>query len=294
MHYSASAIPVAILGIGPGHSNGMPPGLRRVTRMATGASAQSEQHRLPRSIEALEDGDYRTALNLCNKGMAAEDPRIAMLAVLLRTTAGGIHALACGEVASAIRQFSTAAAMLPPALKHLDRYGRPVATLVAEPLSESFPIAAWTCRSARILWREQHLIAHLLWRLSEPASARDHMIEACMQFLREVEFMPFSWHRPTRGITLDDPPVTATRGDICRRASNLRKLSQPRKGDVSQSVWHDIGGYRGLRTEALFTLANRPLTPWPKSVDVPIRFGHQDAWDYATHWKNRLSAGKSQ
>ena len=262
--------------------------------MAIGASAQSEQQLLPRSMRALEVGDYRTALNLCNEEMAAENRRVAMLAVLLRTTAGGLHALAYGDVASAIRQYSAAAAMLPPALKHPDRYGRTAAILVAEPLGDSFPIAAWACRSARILWREQHLIAHLLWRLSDPASARDHMIEACTQFLCEVEFMPFSWHRPTRGTTLDDPPVTATRSDMCRRASNLRKLSQPRKGDVSQSVWHDIGGYRGLRTEALLTLANRPLTLWPKSVDLPIRFGHQDAWDYATHWKNRLSARKSQ
>jgi hypothetical protein len=262
--------------------------------MATGASAQSEQHRLPRSIQALEDGNYRTALNLCNEDIAAEDRRIAMLAVLLRTTAGGIYALAYGEVASAIRQFSDAAAMLPPALTHLDRNGLPVADLVPEPLGDLRPIATWTWRSARILWREQQLVAYLLRRLTKASSARDHLVEACIQFMCEVEFMPFAWYRPTSGIKADDPPVTATRSDICRRASNLRKVSQPRKGDVSQSVWHDIGAYRGLRMEALFTLAYRPMTPWPKSFDVPIRFGHQDAWDYATHWKNRLNAKESQ
>jgi hypothetical protein len=265
--------------------------------MVTGASAQSEQHRLPRSIEALEVGDCRTALGLCNDDMAAEDPRIAQLAVLIRTTAGGIRALAEGDVASAVRQFSDAAAILPPALTHPDRYGRPVANLVPEPLGDMYPIAAWTWRSARILWREQHLNAYLLRRLTSASSARDHLVEACIQFMCEVEFMPFAWYRPTRGITYDDPPVTATRGELCRRASNLRKLGQPRKGDISQSVWQDVRGYRGLRTEALFRLADGLLTPLASKdirADVPLRIGHQRASKYAMQWKEDIDYHQSQ
>jgi hypothetical protein len=118
------------------------------------------------------------------------------------------------------------------------------------------------------------------------------MVQAYIQFMFEVEFSPFDWYRPTKESTRDDPPVTPTRTDMCRRASNLRKLAVPMAGDVSKNVWLDIGGHRGLRAEAQAKLSALPLTPWAKETglrgQVPVRLGRRRAWEHAQQWKRDL------
>jgi hypothetical protein len=86
--------------------------------------------------------------------------------------------------------------------------------------------------------------------------------------------------------------VTPSRRVFLQRASNLRKLAFPKAGDVSESVWKDIGGHWGLRAQAQTRLASRSLTPWANETgiraSVPLRLGHLRAWEYARQWKRDL------
>jgi hypothetical protein len=261
--------------------------------MVTARASAREQHRLPRSILALEVGDWCTTLELCSDGLDDGHLESAMLAVVLRTAAGGICALAAGDLASARRQFFDAAALLPAGLTRPGRDGRRLASLTSEPSGAGCSAnARWTWQTARIVWREQSLIADLITQLIKSPAPRDHMVQAYIQFMFEVEFSPFAWYRPTKECTLNDPPVTPTRIDMCRRASNLRKLAVPMAGDVSKNVWLDIGGHRGLRAEAQARLADRPLTPWATETSlrgqVPVRLGRRRAWNHAQLWKRDL------
>ena len=246
-----------------------------------------EQHWLPRSILALEVGDWLAALDLCRRDTTAEDPlEVARIAVVLRTAAGALRAQAAGDVASARRQLFDAAAMLPSGLTRPNIHGGRLANPIQIPFGDSHStLASSTWRLARIVWREQTLIADLMRQLVKYSSPRDHLVEAYIQFMFEIEFSPFSWYRPKSGNGRHDHQVTPTRCDLCRRASNLRKLALPRTGDVSKSVWLDIGGHRGLRAAAQLRLANRLLTPRAmESAEMPVRLGRRRAWEHARLW----------
>jgi hypothetical protein len=259
--------------------------------MVTEAAARFERELLRPAIRALEVGDWNNASALFKGDQIAGDRSdAAYLVVIGRTIAGAMGAQAAGDIQAATRQYTAAEAMLPPGLTHTTSHGRRrVALPIAEPVAngESM-ITRLFWRAARILWREQYLIDDLRRQLRKLAKPRDHLIEAYIQFQLEVEFSPFAWAE-LADRTQPDPPVTPSRSSICRRASHLRKLALPRAGDVSETVWKDIGGHRGVRARAQARLAERPLTPWADEiglrVSVPVRFGRQRAWEYARQWK---------
>lgn len=169
--------------------------------MVAGAWGRSEQHPLLRSIAALEVGDWATALWFGTRDLVnAVDPTLPLLAVVLRTTAGGMRDQAAGDVAAARRQYSDAARPLPAALSQPTAAGQRAAVLAPEPTGHwtgSDEYCTW--RAARIIWREQTLITDLLQLLTEKPSPRDHLVEAYIQFQFEVEFSPYSWSRPHNG-----------------------------------------------------------------------------------------------
>jgi hypothetical protein len=261
--------------------------------MVARGSSGAKQHWLPHSMSALEVGDWRTALRLGGWAFVnGEGPEIPMLAVTLRTTAAAMRDQAAGDLAATTRQLSDAAGMLPPRLRRLSPDAQLLASLTPEPLGTS-PTgpAFWAWRVARVIWREQWLIADLRDELVRFPSPRDHLIEAYIQFMFEVEFSPYSWYRPPQK-TWPYPAVTPARDDLCRRASNLRKLVEPTHGDVSQSVWQDIGRHCGLRAAAQERLAERPLLPEMDRIaawsDLPVRRGRQRAWEHARQWVSDL------
>jgi hypothetical protein len=269
--------------------------------MVTWASVEEAQEWLTGSIDALEQGNWRLALQLCGGDVVATEFGLVELGLLLSAAATSIYSLGIGDVSAARRQLSAGAGMLPPFLRRAGADGHVLANLVPRPSSAQplRSVLAW--RAARILWREQCLIAELLNRLREHDSPRDHLVEAYIQRMGEVEFSPFSWYRPARPTPRPrrkpvDPSVTLTRLDMLLRASRLRKLALPEAGDVSQSPWHDIGGPRGLRAEALSRLASRPepLGPETKHLSdpIPIRLGHLRAWEYARQW--RIDVGHAE
>ena len=263
--------------------------------MVTDAAARLEQELLRPAIRALEVGNWNNASALFNVAQTAGDRSDAVsLVVIVRTIAGAMGSQASGDIQAAIRQYAAAEAMLPPGLTRTTSDGvRRVALPVAEPVGNGEAmIARLFWRAARIIWREQYLIDDLRQQLRRLAKPRDHLIEAYIQFQFEVEFSPFAWDElPKR--TQPDPPVTPSRSSICRRASHLRKLALPRTGDVSETVWKDIGGHRGVRATAQARLAERPLTPWVDEiglrVSIPVRFGRQRAWEHARQWKLDLN-----
>ena len=131
--------------------------------MVARASSGAAQHWLPRSMAALEVGDWRTALRLGGRAFVnGEGPEIPMLAVTLRTAAAAMRDQAAGDLAAAVRQLSDGAGMLPPRLRRLSPEAQLLASLTPEPLGTS-PIgpAFWAWRAARVIWREQWLIADL-------------------------------------------------------------------------------------------------------------------------------------
>lgn len=116
------------------------------------------------------------------------------------------------------------------------------------------------------------------------SSPRDFLIEAAIQFQAEVECSAFCW-LGTGGP--DEPPldVTPTRKHLLARASNLRTWARPRLGDVSESVWKDIGAHRGLWAAAWARLAGR--TP-ARTTGAPQRRGHHEAAERARRWEKNL------
>jgi len=198
-------------------------------------------------------------------------------------------AQAAGDVAAAERQYRDATALLPPRLRRSISDG----TLVQMPASGPAKAVQphWLRRAALVLWREQELIGDLRIRLDQFSRARDYLVEACIAFANEIDFSPFTWRAGVED-TRFLPAVIPSRKDLCTRATRLRRLVSARAGDVTESVWKDIGGYRGLRAEAMARLAERSLVPWSAAVNrillEPVRRGHLRAWEYARTLRDDL------
>jgi hypothetical protein len=267
--------------------------------MVTWALVAAAPEWLTWSIDALERGNWRLALQLCGADVVATEAGLVELAAILSTTAIGISSLGIGDVAAAIPQFSAAAKMLPPIFKRPGADDHVLASVPPRASSDQPVLSLLTWGAARILWREQSFVSELLSWLRENHRPRDCLVEAYSLRMGEVEFSPDFWDRQTRpagALQVQEPDPLITRKDLLRRASWLRKLVLPETGDVSQSVWHDIGGPVGLRAAALSRLGrrSRPLGPETKhpSDPIPIRLGHLRAWECARQW--RIDVGRAQ
>jgi hypothetical protein len=142
----------------------------------------------------------------------------------------------------------------------------------------------------RVIWREQAELAALRTSLvREHTEARDVLIDAMIEWMRWVEFDPWTCALHA----LDDlTGIGPARAEFCVRATHLRRFADPTAGDLSTTVWTKLGGYLGLRDAALRRLAASDLVPWastnPLIQDIPVRLGRRRALEYATQWLEDL------
>jgi hypothetical protein len=247
-------------------------------------------------IDALEVGHWRLILRPRppRAGRRVAGPvHLVRWGVVLRLVAVSMQLQARGRVQEAWERLGEAAVHLPVALRRLPPAGDvAVATLVPAPPSAS-PDEELARRIARLVWREQYELLHLRNRFAPGLMRpRDQLVDACIEHMCWGEFDPFASDVP-RASTWDDGVTLANeRSVLCRRGSRLRQFADPTKGDISKSVWIDVGEYRGLRARALERLADRPApAPWweaPGTADLRVRLGQLRAWQHARTWRDDL------
>jgi hypothetical protein len=256
--------------------------------------AREELRRLIRTaLDALESGDWRSVLD--PPGLATRN--VAGPAELVRAGLGSemaaraMQLMAQGFVSEGLVQVRKAATQLP---RHLRRTtgmpGQAVAELAREPRDRaSDEHLVW--RMALLLWREHYELVDLQRRLDHGRlTPREELVEAYIEFLCRVEFDPRAWYRRRRGAVRwnDGTTVECTRTVMLARATELRRFVDPRAGDLSQSVWRDVGSLRGLRAEALGVLAQRATAaPWwgiEGTAGLEVSRGRLRAWEYARQW----------
>ncbi len=256
----------------------------------TADSARELRESLRGVLDASEVGDWRRASSL----LASGQPPVAGLGFLVRGAIALDHAAhamqlrAQGFVAEAFDQLGVAASQLPRLCESATTLGYAVAVVMPQPDDvSSDEHLSW--RIARLLWREQVELEDLRQRLAPGRMrARDELIEACVEHLCCVEFDPFAWPEPRAPVPDDGITVDPTRQMLCRRATRLRQFADPTRGEVTQSVWRDIGAYRGLRGAALTQLAERdaPASWCGKrgTAGLKVCRGRLRAWRYAHIW----------
>jgi hypothetical protein len=210
--------------------------------------------------------------------------------VALEHAARSMQLRAQGCVTEASNQLGVAASQLPRLCDTATTSGRAVAVVMPEPDgASSDEHLAW--RVARLLWREQLELQDLRQRLAPGRmKPREELIEACIEHLCCVEFDPFAWPELGRSVPDDGITVDPTRQTLCRRATRLRQFADPTRGEVTQSVWRDIGAYRALRGAALTQLAARSVpAPWcgrRGTAGLKVCRGRLRAWRFAHIWND--------
>jgi hypothetical protein len=201
-----------------------------------------------------------------------------------------------GRLDDAWDRLGEAAAVLPEQLSRRDpSTGTPHAVLVPgvpgdSPVDETL---AWGV--ARLVWREQFELEDLRCRVAPGrVMPRDELIEACIQHQFWVEFDHFAFYRAVPGgLSWDDgTTVDRLRSVLCLRGTRLRQFAEPTAGRLSQAVWQDIGGYRGLCAVAWDRLgAETAPVPWCGVAGTPglaVRRGRLRAWQHACRRRDDL------
>jgi hypothetical protein len=258
--------------------------------------AAVELRRLLRAVlDALEVGDWRRARRLLVDAQVSEvglEPLVRGT-VALEHAARAMQLHAQGFVFEAFDEFGIAATQLPRLRKGATATPeRAVALLMPEP-DDPHSDEHLTWRSARVVWRGQFELGDLRRRFAPGRMrARDELVEACIEHLCCVEFDPFAWPESERPTPDDGVTVDRTRLVLCHRATRIRQFADPTRGEVTQSVWRDIGAYRRLRGAALSQLATRTApAPWcgvRGTSGLKVCRGRLRAWQYAHIWRDDL------
>jgi hypothetical protein len=177
-----------------------------------------------------------------------------------------------------------------------DSTGTSMAVLPPEPPTGMTVDVMLAWQIARLIWREQIELEDLR-RMVAPGrvTPRDELVEACIQHLFWVEFDHFAFYRtgPGQRHWDDGTTVDRLRSVLCLRGSRLRQFADPTAGRLSQAVWQDIGGYRGLCAVAFDRLAYRPApVPWcgvAGTAGLAVRRGRLRAWQHASRRRDDLS-----
>lgn len=263
---------------------------------------------LHRCAQRLESGDWREVVVL----LGGDGTSTNRLAVVTQLLALSMFQQTIGDVDQAWTLLGNAAAILPSRITSTDpETGQVTVRLQAfvVPGPEHPEIAqtgqatqtteegnewrlTWTL--AAITWREQTELQQLKARPHLYIGARDALVRACVEFMVWVEFAPETWRRQVPsdqleclGIALPRGLYQPSRKNLCGRASKLRRFVDPAQGDVSDSVWADIGGYTGLKALALESLGAQQLSTWRLGARsgpgkaFPARAGCSQAWRFA-------------
>ncbi|GLY31340.1 hypothetical protein [Kineosporia sp. NBRC 101731] len=239
----------------------------------------------PEQVRALERGDWRAVIGGPIDTTAGR--RTAThLARWARLVADSMRLQTLGRVTQAHHQLEEAASSLAAATGRTGRRSpgaQPHPSRVAEHL-------LW--RAGLVLAREQNELNALRRFSGRIAKGRPELVCAGVEYLTWVEFDPFSV-RPGRDdarlLGLDDPAAaerfgTGNRIDLCTRATGLREFAGVWDGPVSGRTWQRMGGYRGIRAEALLLLAAREESRSPDPMQAAPRLGRLRAWEYARQW----------
>ena len=247
-------------------------------------------------VPVLEIGDGRRVLRpLEVEGRPVAGSRhLVLWATALRLVARSMQLQAQGRVHDAWLRLAEAAVLLHPQMRRFDDgEGVPRAVFAADPPDDAPVDEQLARRVARLVAREQFELDHLRQTFAhDRTAARDVLVEALTQHWFWVQFDGATWSRPQGSTGWDDDVVVdATRSALCGRATGLRQFADPTCGTpVSKSVWHDVGGFRGLYGEALSRLAEREVpAPWcgvAGTSGLKIRRARLRAWQHAHRWRD--------
>lgn len=232
-----------------------------------------------RAVEALEQGDWRTAHDLA--------PQLGRPGIAARLLALSMRGRALGMVAESWQAMAAAAGCPAERRSKLCTIGPGDHTV--------FP---WPSRAENEFWRRFGLVgqreefqARSQWFRIEDSvyPKRTCLVESCVDHLTWVFFDRSTWRSPRAGEWL---PVSnrVTRGKLgeagreyfLRRANELYHSVWPLRGSLTRKVWDDLGAYRGLHEAALTTLAERDDTHTAHIVQ-------RVAYTNAVAWARRVS-----
>jgi hypothetical protein len=271
------------------------------SRVCTDEAREELRQQLSAALRALGVGNYRAVLDpTWSPGasvLVAGPEDLVRLGTVLWLVARSMVQQVRGHVHDAWDELSAAAGALPRGYSATEG-GTVLAQLVAAPRDAAPEDYLWRL-VAQLVWREQYELLDLRRRFAPGLmSPRELLIEACIERFFWVSLNPHFWTPPTEEVSLlAAASISAdhSRKALCSRGSRLRKFGDPRAGDISQSVWQDIGGYFGLCVAALDELADRSRpVPWchiDGAGGIPIRRGRLRAWEHAATWRSDLTLG---
>lgn len=230
--------------------------------------------RLARVVATMERGDWRAALALLlRRGGPGDLGELVDLEIALRCVARSMSfQCVLGDVRAARHQLDTAWASL-----HTSGAGR----------ARNRGIAQLLRSTTRLVRREESDLDAVRAVFGEIPRGRPELVYACIEHLTWVEFDPWTMqvHEDDRTLVRiddDEHVLVGNRRDICARATRLRQFANARNGSVNEKTWQRMGGYPGVRQEALHKLAEEPVSR--RSHVAPVRFGRLRAWEFARQW----------
>lgn len=247
-------------------------------------AVQTQGVPLAAAVGALEVGNWRQVLY---SRYAVEANEMALCRVL----ASSMRHQALGHPGEALQRLNIAARMLPRAMCRVGRSDTAQAVLRPKPTDGS-PGQMLTWRASRLVWREQQELIDLQRRLRPLAKPYSQLIESQVEYLRWVEFDP--WTSSDAPLPIEVGSIDQARADSATRASELRRFANPAAPEVQPRDLKYPGGYRSLRAQALRRLADAPPVPWqsenPMVREIPVRLGRLRAWRHATTWLEDLES----
>ncbi|MEU4193143.1 hypothetical protein AB0E69_14685 [Kribbella sp. NPDC026611] len=229
------------------------------------------------AVQALESGNWRSALGVLGSGQVAD----AYLGANLRTVARAMGFRAAGDHGQAWDALGKAAAGMvrrQPGLPQL-----PSGDGVRLALPPEYPGLGY--RALRLIWREQGELSRLRRQAAHRPNGmtpdRYMLVLAFVEYLCWVELdLETTLLPPDQHVVLRD----RRRDGFLASATSLRRLHNPAAGDMTRAVWDRADQYHGLRRLAMLELAARGAPPWTEVAapeGCPVRNGARIAWTMA-------------
>jgi hypothetical protein len=229
-----------------------------------------------RAVEALEQGDWRTARDLA--------ARLGRPGLAVRCLALSMQERALGMVTESWEALAEAAVGRPTerwsSLRACAASGH-----IALPWPSQVENEFW--RRLGLVGRREELQARSQWFRIEDSvyPKRTCLIEGCADHLTWVFFDRFTWRAPRAGewLPANDRVTRGKFGEtgreyFLRRANELFHWVYPIHGSLTRKVWDDLGTYRGLHEAALAALAERDDA---RTLHVAQRAGYTTAVAWA-------------
>lgn len=211
-----------------------------------------------RAVEALEQGDWRTALDLA--------PQLGRPGVAVRRLALSMRERALGMVDESWRALAAAADCPAERRSSLRTTGAGDRTTLPWPARAGDEF--W-CRFGLVGQREEFHARSQWFRIEDSSyPKRICLVESCVDHLTWVFFDHSTWRPPPacEWLAVSDRVTRGKFGEtgreyFLRRANELFHWVCPLRGSLTRKVWDDLGAYRGLHGAALTALAERDDRP---------------------------------